>query len=69
MVISLGMATRNLGAAFAPLFALRGVDQRSIVMVALGVIMQATFSFGAASYYRRSPRASAASSTAGWSRG
>ena len=52
-VLSLGMATRNLGAAFAPLFTASGVDQRSIVMVALGVIMQATFSFAAASYYGR----------------
>jgi len=50
-VISLGMATRNLGAAFAPLFAIPSVDQRSIVMVALGVLMQATFSFGAATFY------------------
>jgi bile acid:Na+ symporter, BASS family len=52
-VMSLGMATRNLGAAFAPLFAIHDVDQRAIVMVALGVLMQASFSFGAASYYGR----------------
>ncbi len=39
-VISLGMATRNLGAAFAPLFAIAQVDRRAIVMVALGVPMQ-----------------------------
>jgi BASS family bile acid:Na+ symporter len=53
IVMSLGMATRNLGAALAPLFAIPGVDQRAIVMVALGVLMQAAFSFGAATYYRR----------------
>jgi len=53
IVMSLGMATRNLGAAFAPLFAIPGVDQRAVVMVALGVLMQATFSFGAATVYRR----------------
>ena len=52
MVISLGMATRNLGAAFAPLLAIRDVDGRSMVMVALGVTMQAMFSFAAASCYR-----------------
>ena len=52
-VMSLGMATRNLGAAFAPLFAIPGVDQRAIVMVAFGVLMQASFSFGAATYYGR----------------
>jgi bile acid:Na+ symporter, BASS family len=56
-VLSLGMATRNLGAAFAPLFAVHGVDQRAIAMVALGVLMQASFSFGAASYYGRPVRA------------
>ncbi|MFO1414312.1 MAG: bile acid:sodium symporter [Burkholderiales bacterium] len=54
-VLSLGMATRNLGAAFAPLFAVPGVDQRAVVMVAMGVLMQATFSFVAATYYGRQP--------------
>ena len=53
-VLSLGMTTRNLGAAFAPLFAVHDVDQRAIVMVALGVLMQAAFSFGAATFYGRS---------------
>jgi BASS family bile acid:Na+ symporter len=52
-VLSLGMATRNLGAAFAPLFASHDVDQGAIVMVAFGVLMQATFSFIAASYFGR----------------
>ena len=61
--MSLGMATRNLGAAFAPLFAVRGVDQRAIVMVALGVIMQVTFSFGAATFYGRSDQDSPAART------
>jgi BASS family bile acid:Na+ symporter len=39
-VLSLGMATRNIGAALAPLFALSTIDQRAIVMVAIGVPMQ-----------------------------
>ena len=52
-VMSLGMATRNLGAAFAPLFSIPGVDQRAIVTVALGVLMQTAFSFGAAAFYGR----------------
>jgi hypothetical protein len=56
-VMLLGMATRNLGAAFAPLFAIPGVDQRAIVMVAFGVLMQASFSFGAATYYGRGTHA------------
>ena len=39
-VLALGVCTRNLGAAFAPLFAVSGVDERAIVMVALGVPLQ-----------------------------
>jgi len=61
VVLSLGMATRNLGAAFAPLFAIPGIDQRAIVMVAFGVLMQACFSFAAASYYGRGAPARTAS--------
>lgn len=52
-VVSLGMATRNLGAAFAPLFATSQVDNRAIVMVALGVPMQAVFSLLAAIWIGR----------------
>jgi bile acid:Na+ symporter, BASS family len=52
-VLSLGMATRNLGAAFAPLFSAHDVDQRAIVMVAFGVIMQAGFSFAMATWLGR----------------
>jgi BASS family bile acid:Na+ symporter len=52
-VLSLGMATRNLGAAFAPLFAAHNVDQRAIVTVALGVLMQAGFSFAASTWFGR----------------
>lgn len=39
-VLSLGICTRNLGAAFAPLFAVSGADERAIVMVALGIPLQ-----------------------------
>ena len=35
-VLALGMATRNIGAALAPLFGVAEVDQRAIVMVAAG---------------------------------
>jgi len=52
-VLSLGMSTRNIGAALAPLFAVPEVDQRATVMVVFGVLMQATFSFVAASYFGR----------------
>ena len=66
IVLSLGMATRNLGAAFAPLFAIHDVDERSVVMVAFGVIMQATFSFGAATIYGQAgSRPNAAARAAG----
>ena len=63
-VLSLGMSTRNLGAAFAPLFAVSGVDQRAIVMVALGVPMQTVFSLLAAHWFARRASASMFSSTA-----
>ena len=44
-VLALGVCTRNLGAAFAPLFAVAGVDERAIVMVALGVPLQTLAAF------------------------
>ena len=47
-VLGLGVCTRNLGAAFAPLFAVAGVDERAIVMVALGVPQQTIAAFIAA---------------------
>jgi bile acid:Na+ symporter, BASS family len=53
IVLSLGVCTRNVGAALAPLFAVPDVDQRAIVMVSFGVLMQAAFSFAAASYFGR----------------
>jgi len=37
IVLSTGMATRNLGAALAPLIAAPDMDQRAIVMVVLGL--------------------------------
>jgi BASS family bile acid:Na+ symporter len=39
-VLGLGVCTRHLGAAFAPLFAVAGVDERAFVMVALGLPLQ-----------------------------
>lgn len=52
-VISLGMATRNLGAAFAPLFAVPNIDRRAFVMVALGVPMQTAAAVLTAMWLRR----------------
>lgn len=50
-VLSLGVCTRNLGAAFAPLFTAPDADERAIVMVALGVPLQTIFAFVAARWY------------------
>ena len=47
-VLALGVCTRNLGAAFAPLFAVAGIDERAVVMVALGVPLQTIAAFAAA---------------------
>ena len=52
-VLALGMSTRNLGAAFAPLFAVADIDQRAIVMVAIGVPMQTIASLLAAHWFAR----------------
>jgi len=52
-VLALGMATRNLGAAFAPLFAIADVDQRALVIVALGVPMQTIAALLAARWFGR----------------
>lgn len=53
VVVSLAMATRNLGAAFAPLFSVHPSPEQAIVTVALGVLMQAGFSFAAATLFAR----------------
>jgi BASS family bile acid:Na+ symporter len=67
IVISLGMSTRNIGAALAPLFALPDVDRRAIVMVALGVPMQTIFSLIASRWFSR--RSSAGDPAVGIERG
>jgi BASS family bile acid:Na+ symporter len=47
-VVSLGISTRNCGAAMAPLFVAQGVDQSAIVMVSLGIPMMVIVSLIAA---------------------
>ena len=49
-VLTIGMCTRNLGAAIAPLMTIRA-DSRSVVMVALGIPVTLIFSFLAARWY------------------
>ena len=51
--MTLGMTTRNLGAALAPLFAIPGIDERAVVMVALGLPMQMLFSVVGARFLAR----------------
>ena len=52
IVLSCGMATRNLGVALAPLFSLADVDQRAIVMVVLGLPITVAFALGASWLFR-----------------
>jgi len=52
-VLTLGISTRNLGAALAPLFAIPDIDQRAIVMVVIGVPMQTAASLLAARWFGR----------------
>ncbi len=47
-VLTLGICTRNVGAALAPLFATTGSDERTVVMIVLGVPLQLIFAFAAA---------------------
>ncbi len=42
-VLTLGICTRNVGAALAPLVATSGTDQRMVVMVVMGVPLQLIF--------------------------
>ena len=56
IVLSTGMATRNLGAAVAPLLSAPTIDQRATVMVVLGLPIMAVFALAAARIFRRRPR-------------
>ena len=53
IVLSVGMATRNLGAALAPLFSTAEIDQRAIVMVVLGLPIMVMFSLLAGKWFGR----------------
>ena len=54
IVLSIGMATRNLGAAFVPLVASPLIDKRATLMVVLGVPLMILFAAGAASWLKPS---------------
>lgn len=49
-VLTLGVCTRNVGAALAPLLATPGADQRIVVMVVMGVPLQLIFALSAAKW-------------------
>ncbi len=53
IVLSAGMATRNIGAALAPLFSIAEMDQRAIVMVVLGFPVMVIFALLAAKWFGR----------------
>lgn len=52
IVLSIGMATRNLGAAFAPLVAAPFIDKRALVMVVLGIPLMVLFAAAAAKWFK-----------------
>ena len=54
IVLSIGMATRNLGAAFAPLVASPLIDERATVMVVLGIPLMVLFAAAAARWFKSS---------------
>ena len=53
VVLTLGLVTRNLGAAMAPLYAVAAIDERAIVMVVLGIPLQLIFAALAAKWFAR----------------
>ena len=53
IVLSAGMATRNLGAALAPLFSITEMDQGAIVMIVLAFPIMAIFALLAAKWFGR----------------
>jgi bile acid:Na+ symporter, BASS family len=51
IVLSTGMATRNLGVAIAPLLAVADMDQRAIIMVVLGIPLMVMFALLAVKWF------------------
>jgi len=51
IVLSIGMSTRNLGAAVSPLLSIPAIDQRTIVMVVLGLPLMIIFSLLATKWF------------------
>jgi BASS family bile acid:Na+ symporter len=53
IVLSTGMATRNIGAALAPLFSIADMNQRAIIMVVLGFPIMVIFALLAVKWFGR----------------
>ena len=53
IVLCVGMTTRNIGAAIAPLLSVPGMDERAVVMVVLGLPIMVIFSLFAAKRFGR----------------
>jgi BASS family bile acid:Na+ symporter len=53
IVLSAGMATRNIGAALAPLFSIPAMDQRAIVRVVLGFPVMVVFALLSVKWFGR----------------
>jgi BASS family bile acid:Na+ symporter len=51
IVLSVGITTRNIGAALAPLLAVPDMDQRAVVMVVLGLPIMVGFAFLATKWF------------------
>lgn len=57
IVLSTGMATRNLGAALAPLLAVADLDQRAVIMVVLGIPIMVIFALLSTKWFGRPAQA------------
>jgi BASS family bile acid:Na+ symporter len=51
IVLSVGMASRNIGGALAPLYSMPDMDQRAVVMVVLGFPIMVGFAFLATKWF------------------
>jgi BASS family bile acid:Na+ symporter len=61
IVLGIGVTSRNVGASFAPCLAIPGMDQRTIVMVVLGVFTMTLFSLLSGKWFGRPASADAGS--------
>ena len=53
IILSIGMSTRNLGAAIAPLFSVAEMDQRAFIMIVLGLPIMVLFALLSVKVFKR----------------